>query len=331
MASLAITSFGSFYGGAMLVSSLIFIVSLLILLVSARFFTGAAERLGLHFGLSSFVIGVFIVGIGTSLPELVAGVLAGLAGNSEIVSGNVLGANIADIFLILGLIAVLSRRGLELGGGYIMVDLNFLIGSSLMLGLIMMDGEIAFSEGIFLLATYAIYSHFLLRSGRQPLLETDGTNPPIKTVFPVKALLILLASGVGIYFGADHTVESLTEIANHLDVPPSLISLTVLSLGTTLPELAVSITAIRQEKPAIAVGNILGSCVFNALVIPGAVSGFGAVQVPEYLIGFSLPVFVVASVLFYLLTQDKKISRSEGLLFLVFYAFFISKAVAAFI
>ena len=315
----------------MLVSSLIFIVSLLILLVSARFFTGAAERLGLHFGLSSFVIGVFIVGIGTSLPELVAGLLAGLAGNSEIVSGNVLGANISDIFLILGLIPVLSWRGLELGADYIMVDLNFLIGSSLMLGLVMMDGEITFSEGIFLLAAYAIYGLFLLRSSRHPLLETHGTNPPIKNVFPVKALLILLTSGFGIYFGADHTVESIIEIANHLDVPPSFISLTVLSLGTTLPELAVGITAIRQGKSAIAVGNILGSCVFNALVIPGAVSGIGPIQVPEYLISFFLPVFVVASLLFYLLTQDKKISPSEGLLFLVFYAFFISKALASFI
>jgi cation:H+ antiporter len=314
----------------MLVSSLIFIVSLLVLLVSARFLTGAAEKMGLYFGMSPFVIGVFIVGIGTSLPELVAGVLSGLAGNSEIVSGNVLGANISNIFLILGLIAALSRKGIDLGGGYIMVDLNFLIGSSLLLGLIMMDGEIAFSEGIFLLVTYAIYSRFLLMNGKQRLVETDGT-PPIDTVFPFKALLILLLSGAGIYFGADHTVLSIIDIARRLAVPPSLISLTLLSMGTTLPELAVSITAIRQGKSVIAVGNILGSCVFNALVIPGAVSGFGAIHVPEYLIGFSLPLFVVASVLFYLLTQDKKISRSEGLLFLVFYAYFISRAVASFI
>jgi cation:H+ antiporter len=315
----------------MFVSSLIFIISLLILLIAARFLTGAAEKLGLHFGMSSFVIGVFIVGIGTSLPELVAGVLAGFSGNSEIVSGNILGANISNIFLILGLITVLSRTEIELGSGYIMVDLNFLIGSSLLLGLIMMDGRIAFSEGIFLLAAYAVYIHFLLRSNRQPLHETEGTNSPIKTAFPVKALLILLASAFGIYFGADYTVQSMIEIANHLNVPPSLISLTVLSLGTTLPELAVSITAIRQGKSAIAVGNILGSCVFNALVIPGAVSGFGAILVPEYLIGFALPVFVAASILFYLLTQDKKISSSEGMLFLVFYAFFISKTAASFI
>lgn len=315
----------------MLVSFLIFIISLLVLLVSARFLTGAAEKLGQHFGMSSFVIGVFIVGIGTSLPELVAGALAGFSGNSEIVSGNVLGANISNIFLIMGLVAVLSRTGIELGGGYIMVDLNFMMGSSLLLGLIMMDGEIVFSEGVFLLSAYVIYSCFLIRSSQQPLFEKNGTNLPIKRVFPFKSLLILLASGIGIYIGADYTVKSIIEIAKHLMVPTSLISLTALSIGTTLPELAVGITAIRQRKSEIAVGNILGSCIFNALLIPGAVSGFGAIQVPQYLIGFSLPVFVVASILFYLLTQDKKISPSEGMLFLVFYAFFISKTVASFI
>jgi cation:H+ antiporter len=315
----------------MFVSSVIFIISLLILIISARFFTGAAEKLGLYFGMSPFVVGVFIVGIGTSLPELVAGILAGFSGNSEIVSGNVLGANISDIFLILGLIAVLSRKGIELSGSYIRVDLNFLIGSALLLGLIMMDGEIAFSEGVFLLAAYVIYSCFLLGCGQRSLFEMNETNSPIKTVFPFKVILILSVSIVGIYFGANQTVKSIIEIAKHLEVPPSLISLTALSMGTTLPELAVSITTIQQRKPDIAVGNIVGSCVFNALLIPGVVSVFGVIQVPEFLIGFSLPVFIVASILFYLLTQDKKISPSEGMLFLVFYAFFISKAIVPFI
>jgi cation:H+ antiporter len=328
---LAITAFRSYYGGAVLLSSFVFIISLLVLIISARFFTEAAEKLGLHLGMSPFVIGVFIVGIGTSLPELVAGVLAGFSGNSEIVSGNVLGANISNIFLILGLIAALSRKGIDLGGGYIMVDLNFLIGSSLLLSLMMMDGETVFSEGVFLLAIYAIYSHFLIRSGKQALFKNKEPDSSVQRAFPLKALLVLLAAGFGIYIAADYTVASVIEIAKHLKVPSSLVSLTALSAGTTLPELTVSMTTIRKGKPEIAVGNILGSCIFNALIIPGIVSAFGAIHVPEYLIRFSLPVFAVASVLFYLLTQDKKISPSEGMLFLVFYAFFISKAVISFI
>ena len=212
-----------------------------------------------------------------------------------------------------------------------MVDLHFLIGASLLLALMMMDGSIGFSEGPFLLAAYGIYGHFLLISNREPPATAVGAEPSVKAVFPLKSLLILLVSGFGIYGGADQTVASITALAGHLAVPPSLISLTLLSLGTTLPELAVGITAIRQGKHEIAVGNILGSCIFNALVIPGGVSLFATIAIPSHLLAFSLPFFVVASLLFYLLTQDKKISPSEGLLFLVFYGFFISKAVAPFL
>jgi len=312
-------------------SVLIFIGSLVILVLSARYFTGAAEKLGVHVGLSPFAIGVFIVGIGTSLPELVSGILASASGNSEIVSGNVLGANTSNIFLIMGVMTLLSGKGIDLGSQYIMVDLHFMIGSAFLLGLIMMDGEIVFAEGIFLLLAYGIYAYFLLKSGKKAKIELDEKHQPIKAVFPLKELLVAVITGLGIYFGADYTIRSMVDIAGFLGVPPSLISLTVLSLGTTLPELVVGITAIKQGKQEMAVGNISGSCVFNALVISGAVSVFGDIQVPEYLIRFFLPLFAVASVFFYLLTQDKKISKWEGLLLLVFYGFFITRAIAEFL
>ncbi len=315
----------------MALSVLIFLGSLAVLLLSARYFTRASERLGLYFGLSPFTIGVFIVGVGTSLPELVSGILAAASGNSEIVSGNVLGANTANIFLIIGVGTLFSGKGIELGSQYIMVDLHFLIGSAFLLGLMMMDGNIAFAEGFFLLLAYGTYAYFLLKSGMNARIELDEEHHPAKAIFPLQDLLVVVLTSLSIYVAADYTVKSMVDIAGFLRVPPSLISLTVLSLGTTAPELAVSLTAIRQGKHEIAVGNILGSCVFNALVIPGAVSALGDIHVPQYLIHFSLPVFVVASVFFYLLTQDKKISKWEGLLFLVFYGFFLSKAIAAFV
>ena len=315
----------------MALSVLIFFGSLVLLLLSARYFTGAAEKLGLYIGLSPFAIGVFIVGIGTSLPELVSGILAGASGNSEIVSGNVLGANTSNIFLIMGVMTLLSGKGIDLGSQYIMVDLHFMIGSAFLLGLIMMDGEIVFTEGIFLLSAYGIYAYFLLKSGKKAKIELDEKHQPIRVSFPLTELLVVVVTSLGIYIGADYTVKGIVDIASFLRVPPSLISLTVLSLGTTLPELAVGITAIRQGKQEIAVGNITGSCVFNALVIPGAVSAFGDILVPEYLISYFLPLFAVASVFFYLLTQDKKISKWEGLLLLVFYGFFISRAIAEFV
>ena len=315
----------------MLLAMLIFIGSLVVLLLSARYFTQAAEKLGFYFGLSPFAVGVFIVGIGTSLPELVSGIIAGVSGNSEIVSGNVLGANISNIFLIMGVMTLVSSRGIELGSQFIQVDLHFLIGSAFLLGMMMMDGDIIFAEGIFLLLAYGIYAHFIFKSGKKAKIELDEKQAPGTAVLPLKELLVVFAAGLGIYFGAHYTVQSIVDIADLLHVPPSLISLTVLSLGTTLPELTVGITAMRQGKQEMAVGNILGSCVFNSLIITGVVSAVSDITVPEHLIRFSLPLFGVASVFFYLLTQDRKITKWEGLLFLVFYGFFLTRAVTPFL
>jgi cation:H+ antiporter len=136
-------------------------------------------------------------------------------------------------------------------------------------------------------------------------------------------------SAVGIYFGADHTVSSITDIATRLALPPSLIALTVLSLGTTLPELAVNISAIKQGKAEMAVGNVLGSCIFNTLAIPFAAASVGTVNVPESLLAFSLPVMLGSGLFFYLLTLDKRISRWEGWLFAGLYALFLLQLVRA--
>ncbi len=156
---------------------------------------------------------MFIVGIGTSLPELVSGILAGVSGNSEIVSGNVLGANTSNIFFILGVMTLLSPKGIDLGSQYIMIDLHFMIGSAFLLGLIMMDGEIAFTEGIFLLSAYGVYTYFLLKSGNKANIELDEKHQPIKVTFPLTELLVVVVTSLGIYIGADYTVKSIVDIA----------------------------------------------------------------------------------------------------------------------
>jgi cation:H+ antiporter len=123
------------------------------------------------------------------------------------------------------------------------------------------------------------------------------------------------------------SISSLEKIAIDLSIPKSLVALTILSLGTTLPELAVNISAIKQGKAEMAIGNILGSCIFNTLVIPSIASFFGKITVPDSLLQFSLPVMAACGLLFYLLTQDKKISVWEGLMFICLYGLFIFKTV----
>lgn len=299
--------------------------SLALLLIAARLLTNAAERIGLRLGMSAFVVGVLIVATGTSLPELVTAVLSVRAGTSEIVAGNVLGANAANLLLVLGAVSAAVPAGrILLGELYLFIDLNFLLGATVAMGASMSDGRLSRGEGLLLLAGYAVYVAYLLTEGRTATAEAAHADAgPGGSRNVARDVAQLAGAAVGIYFAGDRTVASLTELAAALAIPPAIASVTILSLGTTLPELAVSVTAARKGAASLAVGNILGSCVFNALAVCGVAGVAGGVAVPPSLTGFALPFVAVASLLFYLLTQDKKISRWEGLLFLVLFGLFM--------
>ena len=300
---------------------LIFMLALTGLLVSANFFTKSAEKIGNYLVLPPFVVGVFIVGIGTSLPELIAGIISVKNQSSEILSGNIIGANISNILLITGLAVAINKRNISLSSGYMYIDLNYLIGSFLFFYIISYDGHIDFTESFFGLLMYVIYSIFLIKGETQDTIKKQTGKKSLLVV----SLLILTVSAIGIYFSADFTISSLEKIAIDLSIPKSIVALTLLSLGTTLPELAVNISAIRQGKAEMAIGNILGSCIFNTLVVPAIAAIFGKISVPDNLIQFSLPVMAACGLLFYLLTQDKKISVWEGLMFICLYGLFIFK------
>jgi cation:H+ antiporter len=307
----------------MLSSVLIFIAALTVLLFSAKFFTESAEAIGTWLKLPQFVIGIFIVGIGTSLPELVSGILSVRNGVSEILPGNIIGANISNILLVTGLAVAINRKPIELGSDYIYIDLHFLVGSFLMFYMIAYDGVIQFSEAFVGLFAFIVYAIYLIKGGTAETPEPNTSTA--KASFPIKDLLILAGTAVGIYFSADYTISSISDIATGLNVPKSIIALTLLSLGTTLPELAVNITALRQGKAEMAIGNVLGSCVFNTFMIPALAATFGDITVPASLLSFSLPVMAACGLLFYLLTQDKRISVWEGLLLVMIYGLFLLK------
>lgn len=308
----------------MAVQFITFIIALSILIVAARFFTNSAEDLGKWLSFPAFVIGIFIVGIGTSLPELISGVLSVSQGVSEILPGNIIGANISNLLLVTGFAVAFNRKAISLGSMYIYIDLHFLLGSIFMFCMIAYDGVISMTEACTGILVFIVYSIYLIKSG----IKTEGAVKDVKHPFPVKALLILIVAGVGIYFGAEYTVQSIQGIARGLRIPESIIALTALSLGTTLPELVVNITAIKQGKAEMAVGNILGSCIFNTLVIPAIASMVGNITVPKLLISFSLPVMAGTGLLFYLLTQDKRISLWEGVMFVMIYVLFLIKIAA---
>ncbi len=311
----------------MFIPFLVFIISILLLILASKYFTKAAERIGLSLKMSPFMVGVVIVSVGTSLPELISGIIASVNGHSEIVIGNVLGANISNIFLILGITTLFARKSIQLGKEYIFIDLHFMLGSATMLILFLLDGSISKMEGIALLAGFLIYQIYLFKSekpGEMPMLNDKKTVSKI-TSLNWKDMVIIAVAAFGIFIGAKYTVESIVDIANALNVDKALISLTVLSLGTTLPELAVSIAAARAGNPEIAVGNILGSCIFNSFTVTGVAAIINPIQMPSEYGNTSVMFLVVATIFFYLISQDKKISKWEGMLFLLFYVVFMLK------
>lgn len=309
---------------------LVFLLGLAVLLAAAKSFTDAAEHVGMAFGMSPFGVGVFIVALGTSLPELVSSVLAVERGASEIVSGNVLGANTANLLLILGVVAAASRRGIRLGERYIAIDLNFMVGSAMLLALALFDGSVGRLEGALLLAAYVAYIGYLMSEGRSERADavfTDAIDPAPSPGVRGHDVFVLAASGAVIYLSASATIDALVLFASRIGISPALASVTILSLGTTLPELAVSAAAARAGRSEMAVGTILGSCIFNSLGVVGVAALVGRLSVPPVLLRLPLPAYVGSAMLFYLLTQDRRVSRWEGIFFVLLYAMQLAELV----
>jgi cation:H+ antiporter len=303
--------------------------ALAVLLLAAKVFTASAERVGLALGMSPFAVGVFIVALGTSLPELVSSIIATSQGTSEIVSGNVLGANTANLLLILGVVAATAPHGIRMGDEqYIAIDLNFMVGSAVLVTMSMLDGTVGRLEAGVLVTAYLAYMGYLMTEGRSAGADADFVDALAdrdKRRVQRRDLLIVGGAGVGIFLSANVTLDALLALSTRLGVSPAIASLTILSLGTTLPELAVSISAARAGRADMAVGNILGSCVFNALGVVGVAALVGRVDVPPDLLRLPLPFFVASAALFYLLTQDKRVSRWEGVLFVLLYLLLLAE------
>jgi cation:H+ antiporter len=299
--------------------AIVFLVSLAVLIKSSEYFTLAAEDIGIVFGIPAFIVGVTIVSLGTSLPELVSSVIAVLEGSPEIVVGNVVGSNIANIFLVLGLAAFLGKK-LDISYELIHVDLPLLMGSAFYLGLTLWDGLFTVPEALLGFVGIIIYIAYTIQSQT----ENDQKSTSKKKL-EVKTVLMLVASSVFIYLGADYTIESVVRLSEILQIAKEIIAITAISIGTSLPELLVSISAARMGRAEIAVGNVLGSNIFNSYLILGVPALISPLVASDVILDLALPVMIVATLLYFFMTQDRQITRYEGALLILFYVFFIGK------
>lgn len=302
---------------------LVLVLSILVLVKASDWFTGAAERIGLATGLPSFIVGVTIIALGTSLPELVSSVLAVLRGASEIVPGNVVGSNIANLLVILGIAAIIDKR-LRITRPIAYVDLPFLLASSFFVGLIIWDQRVSRLEAVLCLVLLLIYLHFAIAADRiapEPEDRRSGGSIGLDIV-------ILLTGAVLIYLGAEGTVFSVIALSDAVGIGREVIAASVVAFGTSLPEVSVTIAAGRRGNAEMAVGNVIGSNIFNAFAVIGVSAMIDTLIVPRSILEFALPMMIVATLLTYFIVMQQRMTRWEGCLLLVFYVYFICELFA---
>jgi len=286
------------------------------LIKSSDWFVGAAEKIGLSLGVSPFIIGVTVVAFGTSLPELASSIAAVEMGSSEIVAGNVIGSNITNILLIIGVTAFLGN-GITIEYDIIDSDIPLLVISALAVWLFMSSGSLSILEIILLLSGLVVFLFHSFRDGY--------SRNPSQEKLRLKTVLMLLAGGILIYFSSEYTVFGLKGIADSLDIKKEVISLGALALGTSLPELVVSVAAIRRKNSGIAVGNVLGSNIFNSYAVLGISSLFGPLVITKDILDFSIPMLLGVTILFSIMSISGRIAKWEGFMLILIYVYFIGE------
>lgn len=305
-----------------------FAAGLGLLVLGAEWLVRGAARLATAAGMSSLVVGLTVVSFGTSAPELAVSTQSALSGQADIALGNVIGSNIFNVLLILGISAAITP--LIVNRQLVRIDLPVMIGASLLVFLFGLDGRIGLIDGLLLTSGLVTYIGFQIWQGRREGqaaaadadAETDNSEPQKQ---PTRLLwdLVLIAAGLGLLIlGSRWMVDSAVTMARFFGLSELVIGLTIVAAGTSLPEVAASIIAALRGERDIAVGNVVGSNIFNVLCILGITSIIapGGVGVAQTALWFDIPVMIaVAIACLPIFFTGWVVSRREGWLLLSYY------------
>ena len=322
-----------------MLKSIFFIVLGFILLVKgADFLVEGASNVAKKFHIPEIIIGLTIVSVGTSMPELVVSVTSALNGHSDIAIGNVIGSNISNLFLILGICSVLKplafKKETRLIENPITLSLTILLFVFANNGGTEKAHIITQTEGIALLIlciTYIIYNIIMARKGENFDLENGEkvTKNYLENINILSSIFYIIIGIVGLKFGGDFVVDASVSIAKSLGVSEEMISLTIIAISTSLPELITSITATRRNETDMAIGNILGSQIFNILLIIGTSATLCPIN---YSVGYNkyMLVLIMGTIMLSLypfIGTKNKMTRSNGIPFVFIYALYMTSLV----
>ena len=314
----------------MVIEVLLFFLGLYLLVKCSHLIVEGSSSLAQKLGVSSLVIGLTVVAFGTSLPELVVNIFAAINNNPDLIFGNIIGSNIANILMVLGISAIVGAITLKYTT--IWKEIPFALLASFILFVLISKIFIGNFEGpyltrinaLILLGLFAMFLYYILETiknekSKVPLLEKEQESN-------YKTWLKIIAGVVGIFFAGKFVVEGVVFLSSVLGVGEFLISATAIALGTSLPELAVCINAILKKKVDLAVGNIIGSNIFNILWVLGIVALIRPIKIPNFNL-FDISVMFFATLLLFIfmfVLKKHELNRKTGIVFLILYVAYIA-------
>ena len=303
------------------------IVGLFVLIVGGDFLVKGASSIALRAHISPLVVGLTIVAFGTSAPELLISIKAALAGSPDMTMGNVVGSNICNLALVLGVTA--SIGVIKVNADSIKIDWPVAMGSSLLLYFVVKEENamIKTYEGIIFVALLITYTVFIIRKSRRETKAQLAMEQELEVNAPSnhmgRDIMFILAGCGGLYFGADWFVGGAQNLAFTLGVSERVIGITVLALGTSLPELVTSIVASVKKETDLALGNLMGSNIFNILSILGITSIIKDIYVSEEIIKHDMVAMIGVTLLILpMMLYKRMIGRVSGIILLLVYIFY---------
>ncbi|MCR5397166.1 MAG: calcium/sodium antiporter [Lachnospiraceae bacterium] len=303
----------------------ILLVGFALLIKGADFFVEGASSVAKILKVPAIIIGLTIVAMGTSLPELAVSVTASLSGNNALAVSNVVGSNLFNLMVVLGASALMNP--IIVGKDTIKKDYPFSVACAILLLVLGIIGmELGFVDGVILLVIFIgfiLYQVFGALSARKAGKEEEAEEEDIKVIPFWLSLIYIVGGAVAIKFGGDFVVDSAVTIATALGLSQTLIGLTIVALGTSLPELATSVVAAKKGELDMAVGNVVGSNVFNILMILGVASFLSPISfLTENII--DIAILLVFSLITWLLCWTKgKLEKKEGILMIALYVAYV--------
>lgn len=292
---------------------LLLIVGFVLLVKGADFFVSGASSVAKALKVPSVIIGLTIVAMGTSAPETAVSITASLGGNNGISLGNIIGSNIFNLLMVIGISAVIIPFNSD--KEILKRDMLWNIAITVLLLVLIFDGSLSRFDGVILLAGIAAYLTVVVRSALKNRVEDNSDE---KVSVP-KAVVFILGGLAAIVFGGDLVVDNASLIAKSLGMSDTLVGLTIVAIGTSLPELVTSIVAAKKGDSGLALGNAVGSCIFNILFILGIASTI-APMTADYEIIADVCILIFVSIVTYIFARSKeRVSRLEGLLCVLIY------------